>query len=118
MRKARLAVVIAATVAPLCALFLVLATAQENPVVAAAPPTPPTGASAAAAAKPMAAVEFGAVKAVLDTACITCHGATKPAGEISLVFKDEAAAKAKAQDDPEFWNAVSRMITTREMPPA
>ena len=64
-----------------------------------------------------AAPGFDKFKQTLDTYCITCHSGEKPAGEILLSFKDEAAARHKAQEDPEFWSDVSRMVSSREMPP-
>src|SRR4051812_23400529 len=103
IRKKRLAIVAGTLLAMGSAIFKIAVFSQ------ATPPVPPVPASAK--------VDFVGAKAFLDSYCIACHAGAKPAGEIVLSFKDEAAAREKADVDPEFWSAVSRMVATREMPP-
>jgi hypothetical protein len=62
-------------------------------------------------------VSFDRTKQVLDSYCIVCHSGHEPAGDALLLFSDEASAREKAEAEPEFWSAVSRMIATKEMPP-
>jgi mono/diheme cytochrome c family protein len=49
--------------------------------------------------------------------CAACHSGTAPKGDVSLRFKDDAEAIAKAGDD-EFWTKVATELSTGHMPPA
>jgi mono/diheme cytochrome c family protein len=90
-----------------------------KPAAAALPASPDVNAATRmVAATGSATGNFSQVKAVLDAYCIACHAGAKPAGEIVLAFADEAAAREKAEGDPEFWRDVARMVSTREMPPS
>ena len=55
---------------------------------------------------------------ILATHCASCHGSTRPRGGVSLVFKDEADARARLKDDDSFWDRVETEISTKQMPPA
>ena len=55
---------------------------------------------------------------ILAAHCTSCHGSTKPRGGVSLVFKDEADARARLKEDDTFWDRVETEISTKQMPPA
>jgi hypothetical protein len=48
----------------------------------------------------------------LEQHCVSCHGQLKPKMGISLVFADEAAAKASS-----VWAKVSQVVSSGQMPP-
>jgi hypothetical protein len=75
----------------------------------------------AQSAKPLppAALNFESdIVPILATHCVSCHGSAKPRGGVSLVFKNEADARARLKEDDTFWDRVETEISTKQMPPA
>src|SRR5690349_15492418 len=75
--------------------------------------------SSNAVTSPAASIDFEKdVVPILATHCAGCHGSTRPRGGVSLVFKDEADARARLKEDDAFWDRVETEISTKQMPPA
>ena len=115
----RLCVTLGVPVLVGCAIYGIVASNSDRSTKAEAAESPTTSTIATIARQePLAKPGFEKVKVVLDNYCVSCHAGAKPAGEIVLSFKDELSARKKAEEYPEFWNDVSRMVTAREMPPS
>jgi mono/diheme cytochrome c family protein len=55
---------------------------------------------------------------VFNKYCVGCHAGAQPKGDIMLKFRDEADARSRMATNDEFWDKVSTMVQSDQMPPA